>query len=57
MPVLQLQIDLLRHGQGVIDLNPEIADGTFQLRMTEEQLNSAQVAGLAIDLRGLCTAH
>jgi hypothetical protein len=41
-----LELDLLGHIQGVIDLNPEISNGAFQLRVTEEQLHSAQVTSL-----------
>jgi len=38
----------------VVD-DPEISDGAFPLRMAEEELHCAQVAGLAIKLGSLRT--
>jgi hypothetical protein len=55
--VRRLKIDLLGHIQSVSYLNPEISDGAFQLRMAEEDLHCAQVAGLAINLGGLRAPH
>jgi DICT domain-containing protein len=48
-----LQLDLLRDREGVIHLDPEIANGALQLRMAEQQLYRPQVAGLLVDLRRL----
>ena len=53
----RLELNLFSQIQGVVHLNPEISDGAFQLRVTEEELHCAQVAGLAIDLCGLRTPH
>jgi hypothetical protein len=33
----------------IFDINAEIANGAFNLRMTEKDLDSAQVASLIID--------
>jgi hypothetical protein len=52
-----LQIYPLRDIEGVINLDSEMPDSAFQLRVTEEQLHRAQVSGLAIDLGDLCTPH
>jgi hypothetical protein len=52
-----LELDLLRDIQSVIHLNPEISDGALQLRMAEEELHSAQVASLTIDLGSLRAPH
>jgi hypothetical protein len=45
----RLEFDLLCDIQAVIQLNPEISDDALQLRMAEEELHCAQVAGLAVD--------
>jgi hypothetical protein len=52
-----LELDLLGDIQSVIHLNPEISDGALQLRMAEEELHSAQVASLTIDLGSLRAPH
>lgn len=39
-PSHRSDIDLLRQGQSVIDLNSQITDGTFQLGVPEQQLDS-----------------
>ncbi len=43
--------DLLSNRQRVVHLDPEIADGALNLRVTQEQLHGSQIAGLAIDQR------
>jgi hypothetical protein len=45
------ELDLLRQGKGIIDLDPEIPDGALDLRVSEKQLDRSQIAGLAVDLR------
>jgi hypothetical protein len=44
---------LLRKPKSIVHLNAKIADSRFDLRMTEQKLNGAQIFGLAIDLRNL----
>jgi hypothetical protein len=46
----RLKFDLLGHIQGVVHLNSKISDGAFQLRMAEEELHRAEIAGLTINL-------
>jgi len=46
-----LQLDSLRDREGVIDLDSEIANGAFKLRVPEQQLY-----GLLVDLRRLRSA-
>ena len=38
---------------GVFDINAEIADSTFDLGMTQQDLHCAQISGLLVDQRGL----
>jgi len=42
------EFDLLRDAEGVIDLDPEVADRALQLRVAEQQLRGRQVAGLLV---------
>lgn len=53
----RLELNLFSHIQGVVHLNPEIADGAFQLGMTEEKLDCTQVTDLTINLGRLRAAH
>jgi hypothetical protein len=39
----------LWHGEGVIDFDPEIANGAFDLGMSQEQLDRPQVTGAAVN--------
>jgi hypothetical protein len=41
---------LLGDAERVVDLDPEIAHRTLQLRMPEQQLYRSQIAGFSIDL-------
>ena len=50
-------LDLFGNGQRVINLDPEIADGAFDLRVTQQQLDSPQIAGFAIDQRRFRSAQ
>jgi hypothetical protein len=52
-----LQLDLLGDGEGVIHLDPEIANGALQFRVAEQQLNRPQVAGLLVNLCRLRSAQ
>ncbi len=47
-------VNLLGNCKRVIDLDTEISDGALDLRVTQQQLNSAKVPGPTIDQRGLC---
>jgi hypothetical protein len=51
------KLNLLRDAEGVIDLDTEIADGAFELRMSEEELYGSQVPRLLINLRRLGATH
>ena len=51
------QINGLRDGQCIIDLDPEVSDGAVHLRMTEEQLHGPRVAGLLVNLCDLRPPH
>lgn len=45
-------VDLFSDSQRIVDLDAEVSDGAFDLRMPQKQLDGAQVAGLLIDQRG-----
>ena len=47
---------LLRHLQGIVYLDAQVADGALQLGMAQEQLHGAQILGPAVDQRGLGAA-
>jgi hypothetical protein len=55
--VLRSQLDLLRDAERIIDLDAEVANCAFELRVPEEQLHRPQVAGLLLNLRHLCSPH
>jgi hypothetical protein len=43
--------------RGIVNLDPEIADGALNLGVTEEQLHRPEVAGPAIDQSSFCPAQ
>jgi hypothetical protein len=45
------EFNLFRDAERVLDLDSEIADRAFQLRVAEQKLNRSQVPRLLIDLR------
>ena len=49
-PSLQLELDLFRDAEGVINLDPEVAHRAVQLRMPEQQLHGSQIAGPFVNL-------
>ena len=51
------ELNLLRDAEGVVDLDAEIADGAFELRMSDEKRYGSQVARLPVNLSRLCWAH
>ncbi len=46
---LPLYLGLLGHLQGVVHLDAEVTDRAFELGMSEQQLDRAQVLGPAVD--------
>jgi hypothetical protein len=50
-------INLFGHFECVIDLDAKVSRGALDLGMAEQQLNRPQVAGSAIDQRGLGSAQ
>jgi hypothetical protein len=46
-------VNLFGHLECIIDLDAEVSRGALDLGMAEQQLNRPQVAGSAIDQRGL----
>ena len=48
---------LLRYLQGVIHFNDQVATGTFQLGVSQEQLNGPQVLGALVDQRRFGSPH
>jgi hypothetical protein len=47
----------LRQFEGVLNVNSKIANGTLDLRMFEQNLNSAQVPRDFVDDRSLCATQ
>ena len=46
-------VNLLRNGQSVVDLNAEIPNGALDLPMAQQELDRAQISGPAVDERCL----
>jgi hypothetical protein len=46
-------IDLFRYRQGLIDLDAEITDSALDLCMSEQKLDSPEIAGAPVDQRSL----
>jgi hypothetical protein len=44
---------LLRNRNGIINLDAEVSYGALDLRVTEEQLDSAQISGAPVNQRRL----
>jgi len=55
--LLSSQLNLLGNAERVVDLDPEVTNRAFELRMPEQQLNRSQVARLLVDLGGLRSPH
>jgi hypothetical protein len=51
-----LHLRSLREGKRVLDVNAEVADSAFDLRMTIQYLHRTQVARLLVDNRGFGSA-
>jgi hypothetical protein len=50
---VRLELDLLRDAKRIVDLDAEVANSAFELRVPEQQLHRPQVAGLLVNLRHL----
>lgn len=48
---------LFSHLKSIVDLDANVANCAFQLRMPEQQLYSAKIFRPAVDQRGFCTTH
>ena len=42
-------VDLLRYGERIIDLDAEISDSALDLSVAKQELDGAQVAGASVD--------
>ena len=42
-------VDLLRYGERIIDLDSEIADRTLDLRVAKQELNCSKISRFLID--------
>ena len=51
------QLDLLGDAKCVVDLDAQIADGAFELGMSQQELNRPQVARFLINLRRFGPTH
>src|SRR5271154_4713353 len=54
---LSSQLDLLGNAERVVDLDPEVANRAFELRMPEQQLDRSQITRLLVDLGRLRSPH
>ena len=50
-------VDLLGYGKRIIDLNSEITDRTFDLRVAQQELNCSKISRFLIDQRCLGPAE
>ena len=55
--ICRLDLGLLRHFESIIDLNAELPNRAFQLRMSKQELHSSQVFGAAINQGCLRSSH
>jgi hypothetical protein len=53
----ELDIDLLRDFDGMIDLDPEVTDRALNFREPKQKLNSAKVPGSPIDQDSFCSTQ
>jgi len=52
-PPLRSDIHLFCYCDGIINLDAEVSYGALDLRVTEEQLDSAQISGAPVNQRRL----
>jgi len=53
----KLEFDLLGDAERVLDLDAEVADSAFELRVSEQKLNRSQVPRFLVNLGGLRPSH
>ena len=51
LPLQGSNVDLLRNGESIINIDAEISDSTFYLGVAEQKLDSSQIACTAVDER------
>ena len=56
-PARPLQVCAFGKRECIFDINPEIPNGAFDLRVTKQNLHCAQVARLFVDDRGFGSAQ
>jgi hypothetical protein len=42
-------VDLFRYGKGIIDLDSEVPDSTFDLGVTEQELHGPQITSTSVN--------
>ncbi len=42
-------VDLFRYGKGIIDLDSEVPDSTFDLGVTEQELHGPQITSASVN--------
>ena len=47
----ELHFCLLRDLQSIVDLDPEVPDRAFELRVPEQQLHGSEISGPSVDQR------
>jgi len=52
-----LKLDLLGDPKSVVHLHTKVSDGAFKLRVTKQNLDSPEIAGLLVYLRRLRSPH
>ena len=55
--LLSLELDLLGNAERVVDLDAEVADRAFELRVPKQKLDRSEVARFLVDLGRLRPAH
>jgi hypothetical protein len=51
LPLQGSNVDLLRNGESIINIDAEISDSTFYFGVAEQKLDSSQIARTAVDER------
>ena len=51
LPLQGSNVDLLRHGEGIIDIDAEIPDSALYLGVTKQKLDGPQIPGTTVDVR------
>jgi hypothetical protein len=48
---------LFCYGKGIIDLDPEVSDGAFDLGVSEQKLHGSQIASASVGQGCLCSSE